>query len=307
MFNLNLKNKLCTMKHIKSTLSVFVFLFCINNLNAQGFYIGASTGYAFGVNKQSGIVQNRDALVIDTLQVSYTKINYTDVPLSLGNGFSIGGIAGYMFNENIGVEIGASYLYGGKTKVSFNQESYGRDTNGVIYHLYSEGETNWYSRMTRVSSSLILSLNSEKFNPYAKFGIVLGFGSFYEDSEWKSPTSDGSGTTSTLKKKYSGGPSVGFATSMGIDYNLSEKLTIFGELNYLGMSYTPQKSEIIKLERNGVDELSSLYTSAKNIEYVDSIDSDEMYIWGMDVPSKKLKTSYPFSSLGLNFGVKFNL
>lgn len=280
-------------------------------LFAQNFYITANAGYAFGINSQTGMYVNSNQISNNNyLDNVFTKSGSTEnVPLSLGKGINLGGSVGYMFNDYIGIDVGLNYLLGGKTEAT----SYSKST--VIYpntgeKIVSESNTKnvIYSRMFRVIPAIIITPGFEKFNPYAKIGVVLGFGSFYTEDEISSSSTGVSAPPPyniINNQTFSGGMAFGFNGTFGASYNLNEKLSLFGEASFIGMSYSPTKSKITKYTNNGVDELPNMITYYTESEYVDnlSLNSEPIY---SDEPAKKIKTSYPMSSIGLNLGVKFN-
>jgi opacity protein-like surface antigen len=69
---------------------------------SQNFYISPEIGYSFGTARQ-----NVDNYFFDGFSESGDQLVY-----SLGQGFNFGGGIGYMFNSNIGIELGVNYLIG---------------------------------------------------------------------------------------------------------------------------------------------------------------------------------------------------
>jgi opacity protein-like surface antigen len=69
---------------------------------SQNFYISPEIGYSFGTARQ-----NVDNYFFDGFSESVDQLVY-----SLGQGFNFGGGIGYMFNSNIGIELGVNYLIG---------------------------------------------------------------------------------------------------------------------------------------------------------------------------------------------------
>jgi hypothetical protein len=204
-----------------------------------------------------------------------------------------------MFNEHIGAELGLSYLMGGK--------SYSKISETRIYPNYPSEyynqESTISSKMFRMIPTLVIEAGGEKINPYAKFGLVVGFGSVLCESNYNSYDEwDGLETTSQ-KIQLSGGSALGLTSSIGAMYNLSEKMSLFGELNMINMSYSPTKGELTEYKENGVDKLSSMSISEKEVEYADSY--DRYYFFNdSSKPSQVLKQSLPFGSFGINVGMR---
>ena len=78
---------------------------------AQGLYINAGAGYGFPAAPYQ-MAENYSSN-------SNTTGNTSDYEIvkgsgSFGKGLQAGAIIGYMFNPNVGAELGISYLFGGK-------------------------------------------------------------------------------------------------------------------------------------------------------------------------------------------------
>ena len=295
------------MKNLKLKLALVALLFSSTGLFAQGFYISANAGYSFAMNGQRGFNSNthRESVYDNIGNNSSSTFTEESVNYSYGKGFNFGGAIGFEFNDYLGVELGLDYLYGGKNTTK-NMGSYTDiSPSGTTVDLYSNSSSS-YSRMFRVIPRLVISPNFEKLNPYIKVGVVLGFGSFYSDSESENTFTLHQDHTSSISRKSYGGIAIGFNSSLGVNYKLSDKICLFGEMSYIGMSYAPEKTSVTKWEENGEDVLSSKPISFTEWEYVDELTKVQNSN-NEDEPSKGLYFSQPFSSLGINFGVKFNL
>ena len=209
------------MNYFKPLLMVFVISLFANNLFAQGAYVNINAGYGLSMSSQNlnNFYNSTDGLTSRTDE----QIN-----LSLGKGLNIGGALGYMFNKNIGAELGISYLLGGDSEAK---------------HIDMDGTTDYTlsSKMLRINPSLVIAAGFEKINPYAKFGFVIGSGSIMYEYI------DNDGTDIEIwKEKFNGGLAFGLNAGVGALYNLGEKMSFFGELNMVNLSYAPTKKEVKK-------------------------------------------------------------
>jgi len=195
--------------------------------------------------------------------------------------------------ENLSVKI-AGELSDFNPEDHFNRKEVGKLDPFSIYALVTAQEA--------ISQA---GLNNGDVNK-ERIGVIIGFGSFHMDYESNSDVFNGTTTTYSTKSEFKEGIAVGFNAAIGLNYALNEKLTLFGEVNYIGMSYEPLKWTLTEMNRDGTDLLPQLEIVDKEIEFVDSYIKDRSNI-NPDEPGKELKTSTPFSSIGLNFGVKFNL
>jgi hypothetical protein len=250
-----------------------------NNLSAQSAYVTVNAGYGMRAGSFSGGNNTENADNTGSAEV---------VNISLGKGLNFGGSFGYMFNKNIGAELGVSYLLGGKSETT--DEYYSSPTEKITW------EDEVHSNMIRFSPTFILASGMEKINPYAKFGLTVGVGSFTENSNRNS--TNGDHTERTWKNN--GGVAVGYTASIGANYPLNEKMSLFGELTLIDLNYAPKKGEMTKYTDNGTDMLGTLDVNDKEVEYVDSYSYDNNTSSNPDEPEKHLKWKLPFSSMGFN-------
>jgi hypothetical protein len=264
-----------------------VFVLIAGNIFAQGAYVSANIGYGFMAS--SANLNNGDYLDFYNYTSGSNSATYEQVNVSLGKGLNFGGTIGYMFNKNIGAELGISYLMGGKSKA--------KDS-------YSGGTTDYTlsSKMLRINPCLVLTAGLEKINPYARFGLVIGKGSVkyeYNDND--------DGDISIYKMKLDGGMALGLTAAIGATYSLNDKMSLFGELNMVNLSYAPKQGEITEATYNGIDELPNMTTSDKKIDFVDSYTEQFETNPPDSEPTQMLKYKLPYGSFGINFGVRFAL
>ena len=262
-----------------SLITVLTWILCVNNLFGQRAYVSINTGY--GVNMSS---QNLDYFDLYNRTSTTTSSTREQVYVSLGKGINFGGAFGYTFNENIGAELGISYLLGGKSTAKY---------------VYEDGTTDYTlsSNMLRINPSLVISSGLDGVNPYAKFGLVIGTGSVnyeYEDNDF--------GDIYKEKLKMDGGLAMGLNAAIGANFTLTDNMSLFGEINMINMSYAPTRGEVTEATENGADELPDMTTSEKEIEFVDKVNYNNSPPESQ--PSKELKQKLPFGSFGLNFGLR---
>ncbi len=270
------------MKKISIILIAFAIVLFTGNLFAQGAYVNINAGYGFCMSSQ-----NIDGFT----NYSSTSSSYTveQVNASLGKGLNFGGTFGFMFNDNVGAELGVSYLLGGKTKAKDQ---------------YSGGTTDYTisSNMLRFIPSVVIAAGTDGIDPYAKFGVVIGTGSIkseYEDVD--------DGDIGVMKMKYSGGMALGLNAAIGANFEISDFMSFFAEVNMVNMSYAPTKGEVTEATYNGVDMLPNLTTSDKEVEFVDSYTHSQSSPPSDSQPSEQLKIKYPFGSVGINVGLRIDL
>jgi hypothetical protein len=275
-------------KMFKTVLFLLVSTFLTSNLFAQGMYVRLNAGY--GMNAGA---QNLDGFYNETS--SYRSSNnstdhtYEQINVSLGKGLNVGGALGFMFSANFGAELGVSYLLGGKSTATdtYNGSSYSETYEYTIS-----------AKMLRINPSLVLTTGAEGLSPYAKFGLVAGMGSILMEY-----MNNDDGDVYIEKTKLNGGTALGLTAALGVNYKLSESMSLFGEINMVNMSYAPTTGEITEATYNGANKLPDYTTNEKLTDFVDSYSYNSQDNQSENEPDQELKQKMPFGSIGVNLGL----
>jgi len=250
-----------------------------------GLYIDINFGYNFSLNSQTLGVESEQNYDNNGNAITQTVING-----SFGKGMKTGVNVGYMFNGNIGAELGINYLLGGTHSIENIASSFGGSTTRTA---------DLSSSMLQINPSFVITTEAEGITPYAKFGIVIGLmGKINIEQE-----ATGTGITDpyVMKDELSGGIALGMSAALGAKYSFNEKLSLFAELNMVNMSYAPTKGETTEYTENGIDYLVGATTREKETEFVSEIKSSTAS--DSNKPSESLKQNYSFSSLGIQVGL----
>lgn len=244
-------------------------------MSAQKLFVRAGLGYAFPSGSQIIGFNSKDP------NLGYATNG------SFGTGLNGELGIGYMLNKNIGLGLDISYLIG---KKNLSKDDRGNDKE----------QTEVSGSALAFTPNIVLSTAMEgKIVPYAKAGLVIASASV---------TSVRTGTVGKIfveEGKISGGIAFGFKGAMGVNFAVNEKIAIYGELAYTGMSYRPEKATLTKSTKNGIDVLPGLDVEDK--ETIFSAEVDNTAASPSTSPSKAITPVLPFSSLGLNFGIMINL
>ncbi|MDN5355767.1 MAG: hypothetical protein PWQ43_709 [Rikenellaceae bacterium] len=274
----------------KVALLMFISLFSIAAYSQ--FYINVGGGYNLGIATQSLLFNYEGTNDIEKIE---------NVKVSLGKGLNFGLNLGYMFNGNIGIDLQCSYLLGDETS--------GESKDNFTYfniNYYDYEKESIKSQMFRVNPSIIIASGFDKLDPYAKFGVILGFGSITYNRLYEEYENNQIQDIKVEKWKYDGGMAFGISSALGLMYHISDLISVYGELNLVGMSYAPKKGVMTEYTVNGSDQLPNLTTDDKEIDFVDDITYDYNNPPSSAEPSKELKNYLPYSSIGLNIGVRFS-
>lgn len=260
---------------------------------SQGMYINAGAGYGFSA---ASTVTAYDNSSYDNGSSSTYNAEMVKGCGTFGKGFQVGGAFGYMFNENIGAELGIGYLFG--STITTKSRSSGTDGS-------SSYEGTLSGKILRLTPAIKITTGNGKVKPYLRTGLIIGMAGKLKETYTYSSTYDWFGGSEDIDTEYSGGISFGFAGGIGADFMFNESIGIFAEVSINTHSWAPKKSKHTKYIEDGIDQLPSMTTSEIETEYVDSY----TYTYPNDdtsSPDQELKIWAPFSSVGINVGIKFS-
>ncbi|MBP1673560.1 MAG: hypothetical protein H6Q25_1375 [Bacteroidetes bacterium] len=299
----------------KNVIVICLILICGTQLFAQKkWFVSFNTGYALKMSSQNLYNEDLEFYFYNSNrhydgedQSSYGTDEQINTSIGKGFNFSLSG--GYMFNENFGIEMGFSYLMGGKTLSNYEYYSkqiyYDDNWNPVSYDYSHCYENAISSKMFRMNPSLLFNAGNKTINPYAKVGLIIGIGSIlYERTELYEDEYDNQNDQTSIKFKMNGGISFGCSAALGLNYNIGKNIALFGEVHLISMSYSPKKGTIIEYTENGKNELNELTTSEKEINFVNEFDYSSDDNESDYKPTTMLQYKFPFSSFGFNVGVK---
>ncbi len=272
---------------------IMVLAICMmaGTLNAQKAYIRLGVGGGVGLTQYGG------DMWADVTATS-TSNDLVIKSMGLGSGFNANLAFGYMLADNVGIELGVNEFIG-----------FGKKNHCSVTTSSStlSSDTKVSGMMLQIIPAIVLTTGLEKVNPYARIGMIVGIlpsiVTKYNSTSTGIP--EKATTVSEFKEKIYGGIALGFTAAGGIGFNLSEKLSLFGEFVFNGITYAPAKGKYTKYTIDGADQLATMTTRDKQWTYEKKYDSDEDIPDGS--PDKFPKQSFNFSNVELNVGIKFKL
>lgn len=300
---------------MKKILTAVVVLATTMIANAQ-FYTSVSGGYAWGV---------------PSTKIGEENINGNQKVLfgTYGEGLNAQLRFGYFFNQTWGIDVSTGYLHGAKQTVlreeqtkyiipqsnnvkaqakayglalsviyNFTENFYGRF--GLLTKIggKTEVKVNAVTNIEGADKSILLGLNNpiaQKVGSTLPDGVVLQKGSQIEVS---------------YTEDFKGKMPFGTIAALGYKYNLTDKLSLFGEIEYMNIAvkrdYSTRKdikAEITLVTPAGTNK-STLDNNTlrlpEKITYVDELPADNTDA------SKQLTEKASYSSLGLNVGITYS-
>lgn len=253
----------------------------------KGFYATVQSGYNFGTG-QSNFGTAFSFQTGNGIQTSANSASSEIPKINLGKGFNAQVAFGYMFTKSIGLELGVNYLLGGKEKTASSSYTGEFRSNDIS------------ANMIQIKPTVVIRAGYEKINPYAKIGLVAGFGKIEMEIEQY----DGTNLFNSIIE-LDGGMALGFHSSLGSLYKINNRFSLFGELNLVSLTYSPEKGRITKFYANGEDVLASMSVQNTQFDFVDTLVETGVPPSSTQ-PSQTYKIPFSFSSFGLNVGLQYN-
>ncbi len=147
----------------------------------------------------------------------------TIVPYSLGAGFRVAAAGNYMFSDHFGGGLDLSFLAGTPAMNVVSPPNSESKTTIAVGSLFA------------MTPNFILSANNDVFNPYMRFGLVVGIPSFTISTTETGPGAQ-NGTNIDL---YSGNLALGLYSALGIQFRMTDQLMLNLELFDRDLTYSP--------------------------------------------------------------------
>jgi hypothetical protein len=278
-------------------LSIVVLQVLAGSLWGQKMYLSLRSGCSLGID--SRYVQEQNIIYTSTIAYSGSINNES---LTLGKGTNSTIAFGYFFTNQLGMELGLSYLSGSSNTIN---QSISIPMGDYPNLTVASTETYRSTTVCFSPSFIIFTDRTKKYSVYNRTGLLIATSSVV-DEQIITRTFISSVSTENKDIALTGDVRLGFTTSVGVAYQLSGKLTAFGELEMKSLSFVPSKGKATKYTVAGEDKLSTLSTSQREYDYYDGISnySSETY---SNQPTYRLKSKFPMSSIGINFGLRLSL
>ena len=208
---------------------------------------------------------------------------------SYGKGVYFEGAYGLISKGPLGFDLEFSYLLGD----SYNG-TYLMDGSGGSY--YEESVTS--AKGFFVAPSITFTTRGKEIQGYARLGPILGSNTITNEINGK-----GGLDKLYLEVDYKGGISMGWKSSLGINFNASNRIVVFSELSVVAMTYYPKIGEVTKILLNDKSAPTFLPAAQRDFEFKEEITFSTTSTANYD----RLKKAYPFGSIALDIGLKINL
>jgi hypothetical protein len=284
---------------MKKHFMVVIFLGTAYGSFGQGFYVKAGAGYAFPIASQELFEETDASEIVNQASVVTTKTSI--VKGSYGAGINFNAAAGYKFSPFIGIDLNLSYLMGKE----FSGNTVIDPANGTTFSINESAKSTGFF----VAPAIMLMAGTENIRPYGLVGVIAGSVKMEEQTTLSTDNTDVQATY-TVKNETKGDLAFGFRGGVGVDFNISDRFSIFVEGIFNSLTYYAKSSEVVTANADGDDVLSDLTVRQRETVYVDeititTINGNEQV--DDEKPLEELRSPRPLSSVGVNVGLKIKL
>ncbi len=294
---------------MKKFLTLSLLVLSSVSLLAQNWYIRPGVGYTLPTNQVN--FPEVDAPAAD-VKINGMTGDTTSTKLltgNLGQGFRVGAAFGKMFNDNVGFEMGINFLRGVEEEMALL----------TITGLPNLTEAKMTGQLWTldVSPSLIVKGSGDKWVPYARAGLFIPVGGLLTvTNSINDPNGALAGmpgvnytleSTMEVKSQFV----LGYQGAVGVNYQLSDDMSLFGEVHFLSFISPAQETEITEYEAvlTGVATRSlsdlSEYEKKNNFEEEITPNSNVQGNPGFDAnkPMDRLDSFLNLSAVTVNIGI----
>jgi outer membrane protein W len=277
----------------KATFLLSVLFTSFITAQGQGFYLRAGLGYAV---PQAGQVSDGNATPYNgTLNNTSSAQDYSVKTASFSAG-ALGNIGlGYMFNENIGIDVDAMF---GLSPKKYTFTAHGVSIGGVAsdYSVVQKAKTPIF-----FTPSVVLQTSGDNMNVYVRFGLVLPLKTLVtQDQIYTNLPGTGSIRTEDFTFEIKNSFSLGFAGAIGVKYRMGENVSLWGEVGIMSLSVLAKQGNLVDAKVDGQSVVLDSVVGVKTINYSKTATIDS-------TGTQQVTYAQPFSNVGIHVGIIYKL
>jgi opacity protein-like surface antigen len=294
------------MTFMKKTVLALLAVFIMTKTASAQLYLNLVMGYAVC---QAGETYDWRGTPYNGTRTGFTNGNYTysikNASFSAGLQGTVG--IGYMLSENIGIQLDALIGISNK-KYKFNDDSIAL-SNGTSSIPGMETVTQQAKTPFILMPSFVVQTGGDPINLYCRLGLALPLNTKVNMDEYVTNyPGAGAVTPEDYTYQIKSSFSLGFTAAAGLQYKISDKVRIWGEMSILSLSVLTRESDLKSLNAFDGTQWQSVpivpanvpYTGPQVIKYSKNATIDST---GAQLPAY----SQPFSNVAFNAGVTFLL
>lgn len=275
-------------KHLLSAL----FMGFLFNVNAQELNVRLDAGYGFNLTP-SATTSQQIITVAESDRSMYRNSIY-----SYGQGWNANAELEYFWGKHFGTGLGIGYLSSDKVSASYSER-------------FNSDEYESTATMVRISPFVKFKFDSGQWSVFSRMGYLLGVAG---QIDWITESRGHWEYRGYSHEIYQKGLSHGATAGLGGSYRLSARISLSAEARLFIHSFGPRKGEVIVWRSSSLgsedhDNLSTVIYGQIHTDFLDEYTEAYPFkseAW-LDQPAKERRRFYPFSSIGLNLGVQYQL
>lgn len=267
-------------------LAIYILAVASAAARAQ-IYLRAGAGFTLPA---AGQTLNGDGNAFNGRWSSSTKFEVKDASLAAGINGVIG--FGYMINRNVGVQLDAN--------IGLSNKEYTFHVDTLVYQAvpYNLTVRNRATHPIILMPSLVLQTSGNITNIYCRMGLALPMKTKIR-RDYLLINLPGTGLQEVQNEQWtlSNSFSLGYSAAAGVSWKVTNKVSVWAELGMQSLSVYLKQAYFDVVTVNGHSYDLSNY-GKRTLNYSKSGTEDSVHF---------ATYSQPFSSIGLNVGVKFRL
>jgi hypothetical protein len=247
------------------------------------FYIRASVGYNLpAASEQIGTDESSTYNVTDGYSTTRKGVYG-----SFGSGFVARLGVGGTLKSMLGYDVDFGYLKGKAYDVN------DFDDNGSYTTRYT---TTYESSSIQISPALTFTTGAGNFQPFARLGPTIAISKVTRKEDSYEDYYD---YTTAREYEFTGGLNIGLKGVLGCSYQLSEKMQLYVEADFVSLAYSPKKRTITRYDQNGIDNLPQMDPKLVEVEF------EKEQTVTTEYGNTEVRPTFPMSSIGFQGGIKF--
>lgn len=282
------------------------------------FLVNVHAGYAFALGSTFKFYPD-DVRSISVQQIENNApqktTTYQAPTKGLGQGFRIGAGISYIINDFVNVGMDLDYFQSTISKTrdsSFYQVQSGAPMNEFTYKEKFKISYN-ATLLTITPNIMIKAISRPKYFIYNKVGIVFTF----RPNSLQTETTDGSYTmgwqgfyrdsSARTERTYEWGirnPSVGFMGGIGSQVRVSERIRVFGEMQFSHIVFVVRERTLTSFKSDGRELVNTLPVMERELKFEKDLSSEEINT-NPSQPMRTIVQRIPITYIGLQAGVVY--
>lgn len=280
----------------KLLFSVLALSLCTPDAEAQKLYVRAGIGYAFangGQTLSTNGVPYSGSIRYTTQGTQTVLSSYSAERMSFNTGIQGALGLGYMFTNNVGIELGANI---GIAHLEYDAVISFPSTNYQV----TQNVTQYAKNPVVLTPALVIQSGGKKVNIYARAGLALPVKTkiFTEISESSTVEPlNMTARTVNVDEELTCSFNMGFAGAAGIKYPVGKRVKMMIEVNSISLSVYAKKSVWTDYKQNG----NTIPLSQIPKDYRETTFSSS------NTGNSEPAFSLPFSNMGITAGITYDL